>query len=672
MSNNEFQSSIVVSRPVFSNHHTEMNTNTHGESSSSSNQMPLAYQRVHRVTIEENTHEDDDLGSFNGWRNQYECTLKRRAIRKREDIGRVPTPTPEIHIIHSSSSTTLDPPPIILSPEFKQYLNRIGMMDGSSSNDSSSLVAFATQEEIEGDTSLGMKLTILGGKVIVQNIMPLEDGRASPAQLTGLISRGDVLVAVDGKSLLGLGGDIEQLVHRLKPLSSPMDDMGTFQRYVTLRLDIGSGFRYLEREEQQQQQQLQQNIERQSSSTERIDAAEDLFNLSKFTFVDQMSGIPLYEDTNATTESITSEVHHLGGDDDDDMYSQDIDDPLIDDNVQGSHDRRILDIRGMISRTVAKEVDLLRTMRSSAFFTMEDTYSTILRQEISRSIRVHRMSQIQTLQDTLLRINDNQLVGIGDELIHKAQINYVEIEKQLTNNNVPPWGVSVYKQALWKLYQDGIKQGSSNSKDDHEDDIIRRFQYLHDEDILNIFETNHLWKDQLLKSIQSKWLHKYSSDVVISPKPNKESSHGGIITGHLYHLLFTSQDSKTALDVKISYYPPADLTFSIYTIVRQLSPLLYPLDGVQSEDSKHSKNEHQVLFQSNLVQDYLLEDIIPSWLHTFDPVKTENRKLVFPITKDTYSNAAPSPKGKKVLSKTSKGSSTIDNCELEPNVRHQT
>jgi hypothetical protein len=96
------------------------------------------------------------------------------------------------------------------------------------------------EQEAEVDMSLGMKLTIIGGNVIVQDLVPLKDGRASPAQLSGKISVGDVLLAVDNKSLQGL--DISALVTALQPLKGPT--------------------------KQQQQQQQQQQVDHQQQQLE--------------------------------------------------------------------------------------------------------------------------------------------------------------------------------------------------------------------------------------------------------------------------------------------------------------------------------------------------------------------------------------------------------------------
>ena len=100
--------------------------------------------------------------------------------------------------------------------------------------------------EIYGDTSLGMKLSVISAKVIVQGLNPLSDGRASPAQLAGLVKRGDVLLSINGVSLVNLSP--EELMKGLSPLSTA-DASGLFQRKLDLRLEAGSGLDLLLRAE---------------------------------------------------------------------------------------------------------------------------------------------------------------------------------------------------------------------------------------------------------------------------------------------------------------------------------------------------------------------------------------------------------------------------------------
>lgn len=130
--------------------------------------------------------------------------------------------------------------------------------------------------------SLGMKLTILAGRVIVQDVTSLQDGRASPAQLTRKIKRGDVLIMIDGLNLRGIGST--ELMQALSPLSPTLSET-RIKVSFQLRFSIGEGLSLLCSEEK-------------NSAIRKAAADEDdFFNKfmpSDFNMVDHMSGMPLF------------------------------------------------------------------------------------------------------------------------------------------------------------------------------------------------------------------------------------------------------------------------------------------------------------------------------------------------------------------------------------------
>ena len=79
---------------------------------------------------------------------------------------------------------------------------------------------------------------MIRGQVIVQLLHSLEDERASPAQLGGVIQRGDVLLAIGRLSIINL--PVDQLMEGLHPLSTP-DPQGCYQRILHLRFETGVG-----------------------------------------------------------------------------------------------------------------------------------------------------------------------------------------------------------------------------------------------------------------------------------------------------------------------------------------------------------------------------------------------------------------------------------------------
>jgi len=168
------------------------------------------------------------------------------------------------------------------------------------------------KEEIVGDTSLGLKLTILQGKVIIQNITPLSDGRASPAQLCGLLSIGDIIIGVNGKSLIN--GSInnpvsmDSIISVLKPLSQPIVNGTTkeYTREVRLRFVLGKGESLLDEQDAKEKRKLEEIAHRKkyekNQSSMTIDPAADLFGIASFMAVDQHSGMPLFGNLEHHTE----------------------------------------------------------------------------------------------------------------------------------------------------------------------------------------------------------------------------------------------------------------------------------------------------------------------------------------------------------------------------------
>lgn len=117
----------------------------------------------------------------------------------------------------------------------------------------------------------------------MQNLNTLSDGRASPAQLTGLIKRGDVLLSINGVSLVNL--PIDQLMRGLSPLSTPNAE-GVYQLELRLRFAAGEGVTLLERS-------AASSAAAAAAKAREQDGANEVFNI--FPMVDQLSGMPLFD-----------------------------------------------------------------------------------------------------------------------------------------------------------------------------------------------------------------------------------------------------------------------------------------------------------------------------------------------------------------------------------------
>jgi hypothetical protein len=528
---------------------------------------------------------------------------------------------------------------------------------------------------MEGDTSLGMKLTILGGKVIVQNVIGLEDGRASPAQITGLISRGDVLIAVDDSSLVGLAS-LERLIDRLKPLSAPMDDQGNFQRFVRLKFEIGQGLVYLEKEELRQGQLLASNYP--DTEIPRIDAAEDLFHLSTFTFVDQWSGMPLYEDSSHKPFESSANIEHVQPDsielrDEEGSEQVDVDLQPQQDLSMDSRQYRSLDLRALISNQLSKEWELQRQRHLSAYFIMDDTFSTILRNPVVQ--RVAKESHEKTWQERVLEMDKDELTHTGNELIRNAQVGYTQIERLI--QDTIPMDLFTSKRAAWKLYRQRTKDAFIQSSMG-----FHIVQYLEDEDVLDFMTNISLWKDHLLQLIQSHSLHTdalessdNSEDIHAS---NNQSMHG-VITGPLQSLLFGSPGNHPMLDMKTTSFPPKDCTSILYIISKRIAAILYPSEDDSFRhtisNDKSTWNIHRAEADCRTIERQLLDDILPLWFHTFYPLACEHRMSIFSTDGEMTVKKSTEPestRGRMGLAKESTIDSNRKEREVDPTIRYQT
>jgi hypothetical protein len=290
--------------------------------------------------------------------NQYEVVVRRRAIAKAEDVAaalraQVARRRGQEEEAEAEAETAGGPSDLgsvvseITADDFSSSVGPPGVLGtaqdlpGSVARGDAGAGAGAGagpaatpgsehDDDLEGDTSLGLKLTILGGHVIVQGLNSLSDGRASPAQLTGMVRTGDVLVAIEGRSLVRL--PLPGLVEALRPLSEadprlagdgrrggpdpdpdPIPEpepepappslpggIPLYRRSLRLRFAIGEGLAYLDRPKPSPGTGTGTGTGgRFGQSQDAFEAtAADMLGLGQFLppMVDQLSGLPLFAD----------------------------------------------------------------------------------------------------------------------------------------------------------------------------------------------------------------------------------------------------------------------------------------------------------------------------------------------------------------------------------------
>ena len=249
------------------------------------------------------------------------------------------------------------------------------------------------KEEIIGDTSLGLKLTILQGKVIIQDITPLDDGRASPAQLCGgLLSTGDIIIAVNGKSLIN--GSIhnpvsmERIISVLKPLSQPMDEnTKEYSREVRLRFVLGEGLPLLHEQQKREKRKIEEREHRKKLGLDggkdlTMDPAADLFGMGVFMGVDQHSGMPMFPQHYHDDKNDEEEKKETGNSNVVIATKVSIEDSDVMKHVRVGKQQemaRPLSLQAQIAHEVQLDRQWMRNRTTSEFFSMNSNTSSLLR-----------------------------------------------------------------------------------------------------------------------------------------------------------------------------------------------------------------------------------------------------------------------------------------------------
>ena len=609
--------------------------------------------------IDEN---DDVIKVTNDWnqyqrksvlpQDQYECILRRRAIIKEED--RIKHMSSRESLSSSDSSLSSSSQLIISSPQqtpstnpkrrvlFSKFTSNhkpsatplptspTRIRQKSSQNEAIDMDVQSDYDEIYGETTLGLKLTIISGKVIVENIIPLNDGRASPAQLSGLIKKGDVLLCINDKSLSCLPFEnVNTLVDRLAPLSHPSsEDRLVYDREVKIRFQIGDGMKLLEKNNKKKKEieDIQTNL------ASQVDGANDLFNLSRFTFVDQLSGKPLFFDEEveqlsrsesqmsaATSNVISNEI-----------ISKDVATPKVTNeskqissptllrktksknpayhNFQSEHqslERRLFNIGYACS--IERMIDVV-AYSSSGFFLLNKQCSTMLGQQINH-YQFNRSLKENDDYDNMGVLNSKEKVNLGNRVLLgvKLLMDHVEYESK-RKKKIDPIKIvhdecrsfssrSRFSQRSRRsqnrnfllLHHDNIKNeidnessaSSSACSDDSgslgPQEMIENNVAGGDEVLLRLAAWNRSWKEQMKETIDSVSLHRVESgdeqksDRDIKESESKTISKADKLELQLQNLFFGKQVIEVLNTKRSSSLPPDEITEVLYDLALSVS-----------------------------------------------------------------------------------------------------
>ena len=508
------------------------------------------------------------------------------------------------------------------------------------------------QDDELGDISLGIKLIVVGGRIIVQSLNVLADGLASPAQLAGVVQRGDVLLAIGNLSLINL--PVDQLMEGLRPLSTP-DARGYYERFLDLRFEAGAGLGLLKVHEEEQAR-SQNNVALQDPLTDAM--------FSLFPMVDQLSGATLFEPQYNMDTYRNEKVTENGDNDEDEVDIEEAKDKFPGDDEIIS-ERKITDevvdkftknFDSFISATLAKERNVDRERFESEYFDLREDFSELLRRTVS-------IAEDEN-SDEGKRLTKSERLELGKKIMQIAkmlELNMEEIDKGRDQRSHKNWssGISLRSgssASVRRRYNmDGtitsIRSGCDNpleaATDEESVDSDGSLEEGVDADklLLGLAARDAIWRKQVMYV-----LNKAIEDMIFfgeEKSKDHEPQNGGIdLTQQLGHFLFGENPSRISkLETKPFAFPPQEITQVLFDLATYITASAHDDITIFGASSKLSSNISS--FRSGttrtggrgraavrtdilLAKRFILDEALPHWLKSFRPLKLEQRITLWP------------------------------------------
>lgn len=629
-----------------------------------------------------------DIGRRNLPQNQIELILRRRAVKKKKDDNpkgeaaagnkRPPlstTPITRRKVFPTQQQQQYDDDSTISSATVastwtagsKTQYSRDTISSSPAptqnyiSSEPTPIITSLPQEEIVGDTSLGLKLTIIQGKVIIQAIDPLNDGRASPAQLCGSISPGDILIAVNGKSLINgtihNPAPMDRIISVLKPLSQPIDDVsGEYSREVRLRLVLGEGvglLREQKRREVKKREDMERRkalgLERQSSGGVGGDAAGDIFGIASFMAVDQHSGMPLFGHLDHYPSQHVSKVATPPPQ----RQTTTVTDNRVK-SIERSEEKvttSSLPVPQTLQEKIAQQVALdrqwMRNRNTSEFFSLDNDASVLLRPPTPPPT-------IDEMDSTYIDPIEarKQMLARGEKVMNDAKslLTLAEFEDRRVESfyaDEDPMEVasrvcgtaSIRTGASKRRWHRGdsvvaLEEDESTSAG-AEDASVESVEECDHRRLINLAANDDSWKVNVLKRLElyAQDTEKESNgDTSTSTSIEKETAPTGFdafLFGGDVSTLMRKKKQSLAL-------PPGEMTAMLFDLVDHLSTDFFP--GQIFVDSESGGASKSVSFSKNLIgngedtkraTEFLLDDALRIWLKTFRPLPWTQRRAIW-------------------------------------------
>jgi hypothetical protein len=492
-----------------------------------------------------------------------------------------------------------------------------------------------------GDISLGMKLILAGGRVIVQTLKSLSDGRASPAQLAGVIQRGDVLLAIGHLSLVNL--PVDKLMESLKPLSAP-GPKGSYKRILDLRFEVGVGMELLKSHEDSQSW---KNPGASPAFRRESEAVNDMFSL--FPMVDQLSGAPLFDDHKLHNHSENEMEEHALGILKEDSEEDEDEDEASEDALQSEDTKEEESPDDLISTILARQQRIDRVRYTSEFFNWSEDLSELLR----KTARIVEAVE----EEKGAGMTQTERVELGKKVMKLAKslaFNMEDIDKGKDMRCFKTWSTNfslrsgasarrryIFDTASLRSHQqhqdlddDSVGSAGSGSLEDVDGDAL----------LLGLAAHDGIWRNLVVEALKKsidEMENQSDGEEEVEEEPEVAPDMDDALSKELGNFLFGKRMSLIITKKKKTFVlPPEEVTtvlFDLITNIATSAPDEITVFGQTSNNlSCQSGLGTQGKAKAALRADYILanlfvlEEALPVWLKSFRPFPLDQRRVLWP------------------------------------------
>jgi hypothetical protein len=500
--------------------------------------------------------------------------------------------------------------------------------------------------------------------------------------MVGVIQRGDVLLSIDNLSLVNL--PIDQLMEGLKPLSSPIGENGSYQRLLTLRFETGGsvGLALLQNHEKAQ--------EATKERTENgMDAANDMFSL--FPMVDQLSGLPLFEEQlyQPPKKTLVLAAENKPKTDDGAEYDDEkktarragssyvLGKNVVHDNNETADT--------LMSSVLAKQRSLDRKRFASEFFIYKDDLSVWLRTSIGMKYGTGGSGNKHGGGGMGMTQAERVEKGTKVMAVVKAlSYNMEDMDRGKDMRSFQRWNTTLSLRSRASVRRRHVLDSASlpahgrgdshqHSAIDEIDSVDSRYSGASldgvdgDELLLRMAAHDGIWRKQVIEALNNS-IAEMERNVKAEDEQDPGEDEGitahdidSAITKELGTFLFGESMARIITKKKKSYaLPPEEVTsvlFDLTTNIASSAPdeiTLFP--GQPSASTSHQGSSSQAATPNKkkqgaagaqssdvfLATRFILEEALPIWLHSFRPLPWEERRVLWPkvryasTTSDSY------------------------------------